>query len=61
MPRSSKKEDNMNVSSMFSWSSRTSYGHERIVQTREVTQEVEVVPPKESRWVLSKPRRLSRG
>lgn len=59
--RPAKKEDNMNVSSMFSWTSRTSIGHEQIVQTREVTQEVEVVPPTQSRWVLSKPKRVSRG
>lgn len=56
----SKHDEEMNLASMFSWNS-TSHGHERIVQTREVTQEVEVVPPRESRWSYSKPRRLSRG
>lgn len=58
--RRNRNEEDMNLNSMFSWTSRTSYG-ERIVQTREVTQEVEVVPPKESRWVRSKPRMVSRG
>jgi hypothetical protein len=55
-----KPEEEMNLSSMFSWNSRTSHGHERIVQTTEVTQEVEVVAPKESRWSHSKPQRISR-
>ncbi|KAF2867083.1 hypothetical protein BDV95DRAFT_610967 [Massariosphaeria phaeospora] len=53
-----KKGEETNLSSLFSWNSRTS---QRIVQTREVIQEVEVVPPRESRWVLSIPRKLSRG
>ncbi|KAK7182293.1 hypothetical protein DPSP01_007004 [Paraphaeosphaeria sporulosa] len=46
--RRSRNEDDMALSSMFSWKSRTST---RIVQTKEVTQEVELVhQPKESRW-----------
>ncbi|KAJ4286695.1 hypothetical protein N0V90_012947 [Kalmusia sp. IMI 367209] len=56
--RRSKGEDDMNVSSMFSWKSRTSFARERIVQTKEVTQKVEVVQPKESRWTF---RRQSEG
>jgi hypothetical protein len=59
MTRSGKNDLSSNASSMFSWNSRASYG-ERILQTREVTQEVEVVQPKESRWAISKMRRLSR-
>ncbi|KAF2731044.1 hypothetical protein EJ04DRAFT_21868 [Polyplosphaeria fusca] len=59
MTKSGKSDLSSNTSSMFSWNSRTSYG-ERIVQTREVRQEVEVVEPRESRWTLSKIRRLSR-
>jgi hypothetical protein len=56
----SKNDEEMNISSMFSWNSRASNGHSQIVKTREVTQEVEVVPPKESKWGHSKPRRISR-
>jgi sarcosine oxidase delta subunit len=52
-----KDEEAMHSSS---WSSRTGFGG-RIVQTREITQEVEVVTPHESRWTIAKPRRLSRG
>lgn len=55
----SKNEDDMALSSMFSWTSRTSMAHERIVQTKEVTQKVELVhQPKESRWNI---RRQSGG
>lgn len=56
--RRSKNEDDMALSSMFSWKSRNSYTRERIVQTKEVTQKVEVVQPKESRWTF---RRQSEG
>ncbi|KAF2438836.1 hypothetical protein P171DRAFT_477166 [Karstenula rhodostoma CBS 690.94] len=49
--RRSRNEDDMALSSMFSWKSRTSMARERIVQTKEVTQKVELVhQPKESRW-----------
>lgn len=51
----SKHEDDMNVASMFSWKSRSSFATERIVQTKEVTQKVEVVQPKESRWAFGRP------
>ena len=50
----SKNEDDMNVASMFSWKSRSSFTNERIVQTKEVTQKVEVVQPKESRWAFGR-------
>ncbi|KAF1970897.1 hypothetical protein BU23DRAFT_600631 [Bimuria novae-zelandiae CBS 107.79] len=49
-----KNKDDMNLSRMFSWNSRGSFARERIVQTKEVTQKVEVVQPKESRWALRK-------
>ncbi|KAF2659216.1 hypothetical protein K491DRAFT_689340 [Lophiostoma macrostomum CBS 122681] len=39
---------------------RTAFG-EHIIQTREVTQEIEVVAPQKSKWTIAKPRRLSRG
>jgi hypothetical protein len=49
--RRCKDEDDMAPSSMFSWKSKTSEARERIVQTKEVTQKVELVhQPKESRW-----------
>lgn len=39
-------------SSLFSWSRPGSFARERIVQTRTVVQEVEVVSPRESRWTF---------
>jgi hypothetical protein len=59
MTRSGKNDLSSNASNVFSWNSRVSYG-ERILQTREVTQEVEVVQAKEARWPFSKMRRPSR-
>jgi hypothetical protein len=57
--RRSKNEDDMALSSMFSWKSKTSLARERIVQTKEVSQKVELVhQPKESRWNF---RRQSEG
>lgn len=63
--RRSKAEEDINLASMFSWKSRNSFAQERIVQTKEVTQKVEVVQPKESRWAFGKQgdssKRNSRG
>ena len=53
-----EKENDIALSSMFSWKSRNSLARERIVQTKEITQKVEVVQPKESRWSF---RRQSEG
>lgn len=54
LSRRSKAEEDINLSTMFSWKSRNSIAQERIVQTKEVTQRVEVVQPKESRWTFGK-------
>ncbi|KAF2467216.1 uncharacterized protein BDR25DRAFT_305654 [Lindgomyces ingoldianus] len=54
-----KSHDEENAGGMLSWTSRASHG-KKIVKTREVTQEVEYMPPKESRWTISKVRRQSR-
>lgn len=46
--RRSRNDDDMALSSMFSWKSKAST---RILQTKEVTQKIELVQqPKESRW-----------
>ncbi|KAL1613220.1 hypothetical protein SLS60_001452 [Paraconiothyrium brasiliense] len=58
--RRSKTEDDMALSSIFSWKSRTSMARERIVQTKEVTQKVEVVQPKESRWTFRRPSEVAK-
>ncbi|KAF2192734.1 hypothetical protein K469DRAFT_654560 [Zopfia rhizophila CBS 207.26] len=56
-----KNDEETNTSGMLTWRSSGSGPGEQIVATREVTQEVEYVWPRESRWNISRSQRQSQN